>query len=78
MLRPFAVTGAQRTPLTGEAGGLGAVFSQEEEKGANLLNCSRIEAVSEGSSAGRFGKNVRFEARSQQNGLPSVTSDFKM
>jgi hypothetical protein len=33
MLRPFAFTGAQPTPLTEEAGGLGAVFSQEGAKG---------------------------------------------
>ena len=29
----FAFTGAKRTPLTGEAGGLGAVFPQEGQKG---------------------------------------------
>src|SRR6266853_4040603 len=29
----FAFTGAQRTPLTGEVGGLGAVFTQEGQTG---------------------------------------------
>src|ERR1700689_1566007 len=33
----FAFTGAQRTPLTGEAGGLGAVFSQEGHCGKKTV-----------------------------------------